>query len=135
MDFLKGYSTKLFESGETFCNNDLLGKITLLTVWPNNQDKLDNPQLLRDEEETMFPIWDADCLESYIRAGAGSTLVYVGERETTIEVLPGRRPECGISSSRRFQQLLLEHFTLVEEIKIPQWCLIVDDATIWQRKP
>jgi hypothetical protein len=133
MDVLKGDATKLFESGDTSCNHDLLGKRTLLIVWPNNPDKLDNPQLLRNEED-MFPIWDADCLESYIRA-SGSTVVYVGERETNIEVLPGRRPECGISSSRRFQQLLLEHFTLVEEIKIPQWYLSVDDATIWQRKP
>ena len=108
-----------------------LSKRTLLMVWPNNPDKIDNPHLY--EGEVLPPVWDADCLSEYMKAG-GETVVFVGEREDTIHVLPGKPPDCGSSASRRFQTMLKEKFDLVESHKIPNWLLSQDDATIWVRK-
>jgi len=78
-------------------------------------------------------LWDADCLNEYIKSG-GKTVVFVGEREENIQVLPGCPPDCGIAASRRFQTMLKENFDKVECHKIPNWYLYQDDATIWMRK-
>jgi hypothetical protein len=133
-DVLQGDATSMFESqSESELSSSFeLSDRTLLMIWPDNPDEKDNPHLTA-KQGVYSPVWDADCLESYIRAG-GSTVVYVGEREENIRVLPDCRPDCGISASRRFQELLKTHFHLVEEIKIPQWYLCSDDATIWKRK-
>ena len=99
-------------------------------VWPNNPDREDSHLY---EGELLPPVWDADCLEQYISAG-GSTVIYVGEREDTVNVVQGAPPDCGLSSSRRFQLMLKEKFNLVEQISIPQWYKCQDDLTIWERK-
>ena len=126
-DVEEGDGTVLFD-GEK--GAELAGHRTLLVVWPNRNDREDNPHLYDAGIEP--PIWDADCLSGYLRAG-GSTVVYVGEREENISVVNGARPECGISSSRRFQHMLKEHFRLVEQHDCPQWFLFKDDVTIWKR--
>jgi hypothetical protein len=109
----------------------------MLIAWPNNPDAVDNPHLIRSQgpESTgpLQPVWDAECLEWYIRAG-GSTVCYVGEREQMVQVQKGALPECGASSTRRFQALLTEHFCLRERHAIPCWPYNVDDLTIWTRK-
>jgi hypothetical protein len=81
--------------------------------------------------EEFPPVWDADCLAKYTQAG-GSTVVYVGEREENIRVNRGSRPECGVSSSHRFQNMLKTHFCLEEQHDIPKWHRCEDDVTIWQ---
>lgn len=112
---------------------------TLLLVWPNNPDEVDNRHLAESSRDGsrggggLPPVWDADCLASYMRAG-GQTVVYVGEREEQIVLPPGATPECGASASRRFQAMLAEHFHLQRAIAIPTWGYNVDDLTIWTRR-
>lgn len=81
-----------------------LSSRALLLVWPNNPDKVDNPHLYNGDEDIQ-PVWDVDCLAGYMKNG-GRTVIYVGEREDTIRVMPNCRPDCGVSSSRRFQRML-----------------------------
>lgn len=126
-DVLKGDARSMFEQ-ESGTN---LAKRTLLIVWPNNPDKEDNPHL--NTNSFLPPTWDADCLGCYVRAG-GSTVIYVGEREENIKVIPGGKPDCGISSSRRFQNMLKEYFDMAEEHTLPSWHPYEDDLTIWKRK-
>lgn len=124
----KGDATATLFEGSS---GEELSRRTLLIVWPNNPDVEDNPHLYHGEDNP--PVWDADCLTKYIQAG-GSTVVYVGEREENIKVNQGSRPECGVSSSRRFQNMLKTQFSLEEQHDIPNWHLMEDDVTIWQRK-
>jgi hypothetical protein len=107
---------------------------TLLLIWPNDPDPVDNPQFCGGSEcEGSQAVWDADCLLSFMVSG-GHKVIYVGERESEIQnnVAGGR--DSGISSTRRFQQLLKEHFSLVDSIQIPNWWLNEDDVTVWERR-
>jgi len=67
-------------------------------------------------------------------AAGGRKVIYVGERMSQIEVVPGAPPDSGITGSRRFQNLLEQHFMLEKEMSIPQWFHSVDDLTVWIRK-
>jgi hypothetical protein len=113
-------------------NRVYLSTRSLLMVWPNNPDKIDNPEFYHGREE-IPPVWDVDCLTHYMASG-GQTVIYVGEREDNITTLPDYPSDCGICSSRRFQLMLKEHFHLVEQVEIPSWYWTKDDATIWRRK-
>lgn len=106
---------------------------TLLLVWPNNADWCDNPQVA-PETCPKHPPWDADCLLSYMAAG-GTTVIYAGEREAVLQeqLANGAPPDCGISSSRRFQGLLSDNFDLVERVDLPSWWVQADDLTVWRR--
>ena len=122
-DVLKGAGATIFGQRPE------LAKRALVLVWPNNADAIDNPEFA----ETGHPIWDADCLEQYIAAG-GATVIYVGERESQIAVVAGAPSDSGITGSRRFQAMLAEFFTLVQEVAIPRWVTAADDLTVWRRK-
>ena len=63
----------------------------------------------------------------------GSTVVYVGERESQIAVVAGAPPDCGVTGSRRFQNMLRERFTLERRVALPHWWgASVDDLTVWR---
>lgn len=128
-DVSRGDGCKIFSEPR---DSEPLSHRTLLIVWPNNADKEDNRHLV-DDTDVFPPVWDTDCLSCYIRAG-GQTVIYVGEREEMIKVVAGAPSECGVSSSRRFQELLKEHFQLVEQHDCPGWSLQEDDATVWKRR-
>jgi hypothetical protein len=103
---------------------------SLLLVWPNDPDPVDNQQFASSGSEA---VWDADCLAAYIQSG-GSQVIYVGEREDTIHLSSqGASPDCGISSTRRFQTMLRDEFSLMDTVEIPNWWLNEDDMTIWNR--
>lgn len=105
---------------------------TLLLVWPNNADAQDNPHL--DEIDLKLDIWDVECLEAFITAG-GTKVIYVGERREAVGLVESSTaPDWGFTSSRRFQEMLLEKFDLVEKFPCRQWFLNVDDVTVWQKK-
>ena len=116
---------------------------TLLLVWPNNPDLFDNEHLVAAPQRAALrrsaaatPPWDAECLESYLDAG-GESVAFVGEREEIVRHLlrkPATQPDCGLSASRRFQSMLVEHFVLVERVCLPRWWLHVDDLTVWRRR-
>jgi hypothetical protein len=103
----------------------------LLMVWPNNPDQNDHPESFSGSE--LPPTWDVDCLKAYWKAG-GSTVIFVGERQENIPLMPHAPfSESGLTSTIKFQQLLQKNFDLVEQIDIPHWWTC-DDATIWKRK-
>ena len=116
---------------------EALAARTLLLIWPNNPDLFDNEHLVASPQRAAFqkssaatPPWDADCLSCYLAAG-GESVAFVGERE---ENVAAPRPDCGTSASRRFQNMLHEHFVLVERVCLPSWWLHVDDLTVWRRR-
>jgi ShK domain-like len=123
-------------------NNTLAEERTLLLIWPNDPDPVDNTQYCAESMdcEGSEPVWDSDCLLAYLQAG-GKKVIYVGEREERLKELHqqqvGTRNEyvadCGISSTRRFQTLLTQYFSLKTRIEIPNWWLNEDDLTIWER--
>ncbi len=133
MFFDQSYTTVLQGDAtlESFWTTAELSRRTLLMVWPDNADKWDNPHLYHGEATP--PIWDFECLMRYINCG-GQTVIYVGEREDAIITLPNSQPDCGVCSTRRFQQILKEHFDLTDRVMIPTWYIFSDDATIWKRK-
>lgn len=105
---------------------------TLLLIWPNDPDPVDNKEYCQDDGcQGSETVWDADCLEAYVHAG-GRRVVFVGEREATIS--GDSSADCGLSATRRFQDLLEKKFVLVDTISIPNWWLNEDDMTIWERK-
>ena len=135
-DVKRGDGASLFARGA----GDSYARRTLLLVWPNNPDEIDNPHLHERSRRCssrggggLPPVWDADCLSSYVLAG-GQTVVYVGEREEQIALPLGATRECGASASRRFQEMLAEHFQLSRTIAIPTWGYNCDDLTIWTRR-
>jgi len=79
------------------------------------------------------PVWDAECVASYLRAG-GRTVVYVGEREERVAVQEGSPPDCGASASRAFQALLSERFELLRAVRLHTWSYNSDDLTVWRRR-
>jgi hypothetical protein len=107
----------------------------LLIIWPNDPDPIDNTQFCTGTEcEGSQPPWDADCLDAYVQAG-GFRVIYVGEREASILARhPNSSPDCGISSTRRFQQTLVQKFDFLESISIPNMWLNEDDLSIWEIK-
>ncbi|CAJ1947351.1 unnamed protein product [Cylindrotheca closterium] len=105
---------------------------SLMMIWPNNPDHLDNPDQFHEGADKL-PIWDVECLEAYLEMG-GSTVIYVGEREEQILVrLEYFPPDIGMSSSKKFQSMLKEQFDRVERFELPTWWG-VDDLTVWKRK-
>eukprot|EP00980_Cylindrotheca_fusiformis_P011208 scaffold2571_cov104-Cylindrotheca_fusiformis.AAC.2 len=117
-------------------SNEQYGKRSLLMIWPNNPDAVDNPQhhsrVVDDDDDDTLPIWDIDCLKAYMAVG-GSTVIFVGEREAQIQVRPEFPPDVGMSASKAFQTLLQTEFTLVEQFDIPNWWG-ADDVTVWKRR-
>lgn len=102
-------------------------------MWPNNPDEVDNPEVYTGDD--LLPIWDIDCLTSYMEGGR-QIVIYIGEREEVIQVQPNwGPPDCGMSSSHRFHNTLKENFNLVEEIPIPNWYSNkMDNVIIWKHK-
>mmetsp|Transcript_41412 Transcript_41412/g.97029 ORF Transcript_41412/g.97029 Transcript_41412/m.97029 type:complete len:428 (-) Transcript_41412:797-2080(-) len=103
---------------------------TLLMIWPNNPDNVDN-----DEEfhiGNLPPLWDSDCLSAFIHAG-GTSVIYVGERIENIYHLPDKPPEVGLCASAKFQSMLKEKFVLKKRMNIPSWTYD-DDVTFWTLK-
>jgi hypothetical protein len=118
------------EGATLFAQNPELARRALLLVWPNNPDAIDNPAWAITEPH---PVWDAQCLQSYMAAG-GQTVVYVGERQSEIRVVDGASPDCGVTGSRRFQAMLADHFEMGRQVAIPRWFPNADDLTVWNRK-
>ena len=124
-EVLQGSAPEMFSAA-----SGQLGRRALLIVWPNNPDGFDNVHL---HSSFVGPApWDAGCLEAFMAAG-GSTVAFVGEREAALSLDEGALPDCGESASRRFQELLLENFTLHFQIPLPHWHRQLDDMTIWMR--
>jgi hypothetical protein len=137
----RGTCASLFQQHQqqdTTTTTTAISKRSLLLIWPNNPDQVDNPQHFYHNPTTQQPLppttptWDVECLLSYLQAG-GSTVIYVGERETEMSVRPNRPPDSGMSSTRQFQNLLAQHFDLIEQHTIPTWWG-VDDVTIWKKR-
>lgn len=102
---------------------------TLLMIWPNDPDPIDNPQFCQGGDcHGSQGVWDADCLEMYVQNG-GKRVVYVGERESNLR---GNSRDSGISSTRGFQMVLSKSFKLIETIPLPNWWLNEDDLTVWE---
>jgi hypothetical protein len=125
-----------------------LARRALLLIWPNNPDERDNPHIrlpcraaaedgagVGGLQPSLPPVWDCECLASYIRAG-GRTVVFIGEREEEVNAClqADALPDCGSSASRPFQQLLCKHFELVSRVHTHTWAYNVDDLTIWTRR-
>jgi hypothetical protein len=104
---------------------------TLLLVWPNNPDNIDNAEEFHSPR--LPPVWDVACLKAFVVAG-GTTVILVAEREVNIHVLPpASDPDSGLCATRALQTHLLEHFDLVHQMDVPTW-YYSDDLTIWKKK-
>jgi len=115
-----------------FCLPGMVDR-ALLLVWPNNPDAEDNIHVAV-KQSTLPEIWDYECLKQYHELG-GQTVVFVGERETKIQLMRGASaPDCGFCASRNFQHFLKNHYELEVELECPQWWMKEDDVTIWKRK-
>jgi len=132
--FFDATFTKVLCGGgaELFASHPSLARErTLLLIWPNNPDVLDNPHLTN--EPLLQPLWDAPCLAAYLAAG-GRTVIYVGERESELRLVDGAEArDCGASSSRRFQRMLSAEFDLERQLELPTWPYNADDLTVWRR--
>jgi len=111
---------------------------TLLLVWPNNPDNVDNaPQFHSD---VLPPVWDADCVRRYVARG-GTTLILVAEREDNIVLARMNNnddddaapppADSGLSATRKLQDYLKQHFVLVEQQPVLSW-YYRDDLTVWR---
>jgi len=125
-DVLSGDCESVFSSKEERYAKDH----TLLIIWPNNPDNIDND----DEfyEDSLPPLWDSGCLSAFIHAG-GTRVIYVGERTENIYHLPDKPQEVGLSASAKFQSMLTENFELEYQMDIPKW-YYSDDVTFWNLK-
>lgn len=123
---LPGTCTSVFTQHPDYGN----GKRTLLMVWPNNPDNVDQPNEFGSDN--LPPTWDVDCLKAFYKVG-GITVIFVGERMERIPKLPNAPQESGLTATRKFQTLLKRYFHLVDQMDIPKWWT-VDDVTIWKRK-
>jgi hypothetical protein len=129
-DIQSGACTDIFQDEPTLAQSD-----SLLLIWPNDPDPVDNVQFCMDDRcEGSQAVWDGECLESYWKMG-GRRVYYAGEREVLLDkqLTIGSR-DSGLSSTRRFQGFLQEHYTLVDTIVLPNWWLNQDDLTVWERK-
>lgn len=102
---------------------------SLLLVWPNDPDPVDNQQFCDNRGcEGSQATWDTDCLTAFLQAG-GSKVVFVGEREQKVQ-----GEDCGLSATRQFQHLLHQRFRLISTVSIPNWWLNQDDLSVWELK-
>ncbi len=128
------FSVQVGDASTVFCGSnysDMLDR-ALLLVWPNNSDSEDNKQFAT-KGPILPTIWDSECLERYYALG-GDTVIYVGEREAKIELMPDAKgADCGFCSSRKFQTFLQDHYKLEAELECPRWWMKEDDVTIWKR--
>jgi len=124
----KGVASTVFVGN----NNEMVDR-ALLIVWPNNPDAEDNKHVAL--MSSMLPeTWDLECLVRYHEFG-GRTVIYVGERETKIQLMPyATDKDWGFCASRKFQYFLQDHYDLEAEIECPRWWMKEDDVTIWKRK-
>lgn len=144
------YSNNTIEQGgcvEVLSNRpDLAQDRTLLMIWPNDPDPIDNPEFCDSSDISRVQtdrtsaeseaVWDASCLWAYMQAG-GERVVYVGEREEVVrraEQHRSSKADSGLSATRAFQQMLQNHFELVTAVELPNWWLNEDDITTWKRK-
>lgn len=118
---------------EVFKNDpELAATRALLLVWPNNPDNVDQPDHFYSKQLERVPVWDVECLRAYMNAN-GTTVVYVGEREEHIHIMPNAPPESGLTSTREFQNMLKTNFDIVKQVDLPTlWAY--DDLTIWKKK-
>ena len=126
-EVLKGDGAKLFTE------HPGLAVRTLVLIWPNNADAVDNPKHAIGPEAQGHRIWDADCLQSYLDAGGGK-VVFIGERESQIAVVDAAAKDSGLNASRRFQAMLTKYFRLEKQVPIPQWLHAKDDLTVWVKQ-
>ena len=128
------FSVQVGDASTVFGGSSYLDMLdrALLLVWPNNSDSEDNKQFAT--KGSILPtIWDLDCIERYYALG-GDTVIYVGEREAKIELMPhAKGADCGFCSSRKFQTFLQDHYRLEAELECPRWWMKEDDVTIWKR--
>jgi len=119
-----------------FPNSGSANNHTLLMVWPNNPDNIDNAKQFHSPK--LPPIWDRACVQQFVQAG-GTTLILVAEREVNIHVLPNHernptQPDSGLCASRALQQWLLsDDWELVHQMNVPNW-FYKDDLTVWKLK-
>ena len=112
--------------------SELASNRTLLLIWPNDPDPIDNEDFCQDDAcQDSQAVWDTDCLEAFVQAG-GHRVIFVGERATAIS--GDASADSGLSATRRFQDMLEKDFVLVDTIAIPHWWLNEDDLTIWEKK-
>ena len=110
---------------------------SLLMIWPNNPDNVDNAEEFHSDR--LPPVWDVDCARAYTsQAGEGAIIILVAERESNIHVLPSHpqnptQPDSGLCASRALQQFLLDEYELIYQMDIPTW-FYSDDLTIWRRR-
>mmetsp|Transcript_12985 Transcript_12985/g.27578 ORF Transcript_12985/g.27578 Transcript_12985/m.27578 type:complete len:660 (-) Transcript_12985:715-2694(-) len=123
----EGISSTVFDGSKP----EIAGR-ALLLVWPNNPDAEDNEHVA--DGSSLPPIWDLECLERYHELG-GDTVIFVGEREAKIQLMPdATNTDCGFCASRKFQLYLQSHYELEAELECPRWWMKEDDVTIWKRK-
>lgn len=123
--------------GQDNNNNGNNNNHTLLMVWPNNPDNVDNAPEFHSPR--LPPVWDAECVRSFVARG-GTHVILVAERETNIHVLPHRPeqgsptwPDSGLCATRELQTLLQQEFDLIHQMEVPTW-YYSDDLTVWKKK-
>lgn len=124
----EGVASTVFRGGEP-----AMADRALLLAWPNNPDAEDNAHVAVGQS-ALPAVWDTECLERYHSRG-GDTVVFAGEREAKIRLMPcATAPDCGFCASREFQLFLRRNYELEAELECPQWWQKEDDVTIWKRK-
>ncbi|CAB9515256.1 expressed unknown protein [Seminavis robusta] len=116
-------------------NKNIMTNHTLLLVWPNNPDNVDNAPEFHSSR--LPPVWDTACVQAFLEAG-GTTVILVAEREDNIHILPSHpqnptQPDSGLCATRALQTLLRTEFDLVHQMDIPTW-YYSDDLTVWVKK-
>ena len=114
-------------------NPELASTRALLLVWPNNPDNVDQAEHFYSKDLEKVPAWDAACLRAYMEAN-GAAVVYVGEREERVHIMPGAPVESGLTATREFQQLLKDNFDLVGQADDLPSFWTYDDLTVWMKK-
>eukprot|EP00026_Physarum_polycephalum_P010766 Phypoly_transcript_10945.p1 GENE.Phypoly_transcript_10945~~Phypoly_transcript_10945.p1 ORF type:complete len:410 (-),score=36.33 Phypoly_transcript_10945:31-1194(-) len=89
---------------------------TLLLCWPDDYHSSD---------KQMFT-FAADCLAHY----KGKCIIYIGDWKGTAL----GASEYGYTSSREFQDRLQREFSKVQRIFVPNWPMVADDLTVWERR-
>jgi len=131
----KGTCETIFATNNPSIKN--AGQYTLLMVWPNNPDNVDNAKEFRSPR--LPPVWDMDCVQTFLAAG-GTRVILVAEREINLHILPSHPeknsetfPESGLCATRALQKLLMDEFQLVHQMDVPTW-FYSDDLTVWEKK-
>jgi len=133
-DVRRGTCREVFSSPSSSSNNDSndnYANRTLLLVWPNNPDNVDNAPEFRSD--ALPPVWDHDCVEAFVAAG-GTAVALVAEREVHVpRAAPNAPPDAGLSATRQLQEYLRAHFDLLEQQPVLTW-YYRDDLTVWRLK-